>query len=200
LIPLVNGGQPEPPIDPAAIELGQTVSVTIDIPALLRSGAIDPATSRRTRLDQVQGLTSDANIAPLIGVISRSVDFALGFLDLPHFRVLILLSGADSISVAELVVALSLNAKSTLALLDRMEDCGWIYTATPGRGVTETVAITEQGRSLVEDVTRKRQREIDEILDRLSEADRSTIATAFSSFATAAHEPAIRRPKKGIAP
>jgi DNA-binding MarR family transcriptional regulator len=200
LKPLDDGNRSVAPVDPAAIDLDKNSSITIDISGLLHSQAVDAVPLGTVGLKSVQELAGKANIAPLIGLLSRSVDFALGFVELPHFRVLIILSERDSISAAEIVQATKATSRKTLALLDSMENAGWIHALVPGRGVTETVAITEKGRALVEEVTTKRQQEIDEILQRLSEADRALIAKAFSSFATAANEPQIRRRKNGIAP
>ncbi|HEX4059013.1 MAG TPA: hypothetical protein VHX87_11960 [Galbitalea sp.] len=187
------------PVDPASTQLGERDAITIDISSLLRSEVAEHAKLDTASLERVDELARNANIAPLIGLLSRSVDFALGFLDLPHFRILIILSQRSSITAAELVELMKFAPRKLLALLDSMENAGWIFTAVAGRGVAEAVSISEQGRELVNAVTTKRQRDIDEILARLSEDDRSTIAKAFRSFAEAAREPALRGPRTGVA-
>jgi DNA-binding MarR family transcriptional regulator len=188
------------PVDPAAIESGQIVSITIDISGLLHSQAIQRTKRDAGSLDSVPELAAMTGIAPLIGLVSRSVDFALGFLELPHFRVLVLLTERDSMSVVEIVDAMKMPARRILKLLDSMEDAGWVSRSGPGRGVSESIAISPTGRDLVSEVTAKRQQEIDEILERMPESDRIAMAKAFSSFATAADEPPMRPRNNGSAP
>jgi DNA-binding MarR family transcriptional regulator len=130
-------------------------------------------------------------------MVSRSVDFALGFLELPHFRILILLSERDSMPMSEIAAAMAMRSRTLSTLLHSMEATGWLTISGPDRGISDSATITEQGRAVVDDVTSKRQREIDEILQRLSDTDRAMIDTAFSSFAVAANEPAIRKRDKG---
>ncbi|HEY1530199.1 MAG TPA: MarR family transcriptional regulator [Galbitalea sp.] len=195
----MNNEERKSPVDPATVQHDGIVSITIDISGLLYSQAVGPVRLEARSLESVRELAGEADVAPLIGLVSRSVDFALGFLELPHFRVLILLSERDSMSVAEIVDAMKMPPRKTSTLLDSMENANWIYTAVSRRGVLESVAISTQGRILVDEVTMKRQQEIDEILQRMSEANRTIMAKAFSSFAAAANEPTLRQPKNGIA-
>ena len=187
-------------VDPASVDLPPTVAVTIDISELLQREA-----NRQTKLN-VEGLNSVAElvanpgIAPMLGMIARSLDSALGFLDVTHIRVLLLLCQRESISVAELAGVMKMRARTALRMLDSMDDAGWIFTMTPGRGTREVVAISAQGRALIEDVTAQRQREIDSILGRMVEDDRESLTSAFNAFADAAGEFPLRKPRKGIAP
>ncbi|HEY4268262.1 MAG TPA: MarR family transcriptional regulator [Galbitalea sp.] len=190
--PFDDSDHSHPSVDPAAIDLGETLSISIDIGALLRAHAAVPA-----KRGNGSPATADANIAPLIGMVSRSVDFALGFLELPHFRILILLSERDSMPMSEIAAAMAMRSRTLSTLLHSMEATGWLTISGPDRGISDSATITEQGRAVVDDVTSKRQREIDEILQRLSDTDRAMIDTAFSSFAVAANEPAIRKRDKG---
>jgi DNA-binding MarR family transcriptional regulator len=200
LEPLLGSERPRARVDPAAIQINNTVSVTIDITQLLQNQAGHHTALDLRRLDSLGGLAGSPGIAPLLGVISRSLDSALGILELTHFRVLVLLSDKDSLIVAELMGLMKMRSRPLLNLLDAMAATGWIFTKTPGRGVTESIAITEQGRALVDRVTQQRQHEIDNILERMSEQDRAVLANAFNSFVEAAGEPTVRNPNKGLAP
>jgi DNA-binding MarR family transcriptional regulator len=142
----------------------------------------------------------EQRIEPLLGVISRTIEDTIGILELPHLRILVLLSRKDVMSVAELATLMRLNAHRMSALLDSMEASGWIDSGSRARGIGETIAIRQQGRDLVESLTIRRQSEIDEILNRMPEDARAELARAFNSFAAAAGEQPIRKPRKGIAP
>jgi DNA-binding MarR family transcriptional regulator len=116
---------------------------------------------------------------------------ALDTLNLTHFRVLVLLSSRDSTSPAALASFMDMNLGTLLQVLLSLERLGWVCVEELGRGVIEKVLITDQGRALVDRVTAQRQREIDAILDRMSDQDRLTVAGAFNSFADAAREPSL---------
>jgi DNA-binding MarR family transcriptional regulator len=188
------------PVDPAAIDSSDIVSVTIDISRLLRDQAGEGGTLDPEKLQSLGELAESPSLTPMLGLISRSVASALGSLEVTHFRALVLLSDRDSLIAAELMGMMNMPPGQLLALLDAMDDAGWIYTKMRGRGVNETVAITEKGRAVVDEVTAQRQNEIDEILARMTEQDSNTVSAAFAAFADAARESPVRKPKNGIAP
>jgi hypothetical protein len=183
-----------------AIELNRETAITIDVGQWLRNGATASSTLHVDEFGVGNQVPATPNLAPLFGLVARSLSSALGILDLVHFRVLILLSGADSMSARELTVLTGMKARSLLHLLDAMESVDWIRVATPGRGVAEKVAIAAKGSEMVERVTSRRQQQIDEVLTRISSEEQSMLANAFTAFAAAAREPTLRKPRKGIAP
>jgi DNA-binding MarR family transcriptional regulator len=188
------------PVDPAGIELSDVLSVTIDITRFLRDQAGQPETLDPEKLASLVELAESASLTPILGLISRSVTSALGSLEITHFRVLVLLSDRDSLIAADLMRMMGMTPGPLLGLLDAMDDAGWIDTRMRGRGVNETVAITEKGRAVVDEVTAQRQNEIDEILARMTEPDRDTVSAAFAAFAAAARESPVRKPNRGPAP
>jgi len=198
--PLPDPAHPLTPIDPAAIEHGGIFKVTIDISRLLQNQAADGTAMDPGGLETFGGLADVPSIAPMLGLVSRSIASALGILELTHFRALVLLSERDSLIAAELMALMNMHSQPLMNLLDAMEGAGWIFATMRGRGVNEQVAITERGRAVVEEATRQRQNEIDDILARMSVQDRDTLATAFNAFAAAASESPVTKPKKGIAP
>jgi DNA-binding MarR family transcriptional regulator len=185
--------------DPGAVDLPSTVPVTIDIGKVLGERALRSAKVSPEEFDDESLAAGNPRIEPMLGIISRSVQNAMEFLDLPHLRVLILLSHKDATSVAELASLMKLSSRRMMALLDSMEASGWVTSESDARGVGELVAISHRGRDLVETMTTQRQHEIDDILGRMSEADRTDVARAFNSLAAAAGEPLVRRAKKGLA-
>jgi DNA-binding MarR family transcriptional regulator len=168
--------------------------------ALLREQAAADTRLEVDGLESLDELADGSTIAPLLGLIARSVKSALDILELDHLRILILLSQRDAISVTELSRLTTLQPRKLAKVLDAMEAADWISTSRPARGIGETVAVSPSGNALVQQVTQKRQSEIDEILARMSEEDRATVTRAFSSFASAAAEPALLRPKLGLQP
>jgi hypothetical protein len=135
------------PIDPAAIELPVTVAVTIDISQLLRAQASSHVVLDLGTFESARVLTENPNIEPMLGLVSRSIEAALGFLELTHIRVLVVLSQKDAMSVAELAALMKARSRSMAKILDAMEDAGWIVTASP---VAER---QNRSRSAREDVT-----------------------------------------------
>jgi DNA-binding MarR family transcriptional regulator len=191
LEPLPEQPRPLTPVDPSAIELIHTVEVVLDVTQLSQSHAGQQAKETARSLNSISELPVDPDLAPLLGVISRSMASALDTLNLTHFRVLVLLSSRDSTSPAALASFMDMNLGTLLQVLLSLERLGWVCVEELGRGVIEKVLITDQGRALVDRVTAQRQREIDAILDRMSDQDRLTVAGAFNSFADAAREPSL---------
>ncbi|HEX4442096.1 MAG TPA: MarR family transcriptional regulator [Galbitalea sp.] len=187
-------------LGPADIDLPSTTAITIDIAQLLAARAGSPVTLDLSDFERLAPLRDDPRIEPVLGLISRSIAGAVRFIELPHLRVLVLLSQRESISVAELATLMKLRPRGTFALLDSMESAGWIAGDPQARGVGETIRISPQGRNVVESMTDQRQREIDEILGRISEADRVELTRAFNLFAAAAGEAPVHKPKQGISP
>lgn len=141
-----------------------------------------------------------AGIAPILSLVARSLAGDLELLPLPSIRALVVLSHGHSLSMRDLADALSLRIPTVLTTVDSLERDGWIYTAVHARGVAERVAITAKGRELVDRMTARREDEIKAVLGRMPDADRTQVAQAFASFAAAAGEPSVTRPRKGIAP
>jgi DNA-binding MarR family transcriptional regulator len=139
-------------------------------------------------------------ITPLLALVARSVGSTLDVVALEHLRILMLLSQRGEISSAELSRITLLPTRKLAKTLDLMQSRDWITTSRPARGIGETVSISLAGGALAEQVTRRRQDEIADILGRMSSDDRATVARAFSSFALAAAEPALHPPRKGLKP
>lgn len=141
-----------------------------------------------------------SGIAPMLGLVARSLGTELDLLPLPSIRVLVVLSHGHAMTVRQLADVLSVRTRAMLAMIDSLESGGWIFTAVRARGVTERVGITASGRELVERMTARREHEIASILRRVPDGNRAQLAEAFTSFAVAAGEQPVSRPRKGIAP
>jgi DNA-binding MarR family transcriptional regulator len=186
--------------DPAAVDLSRHDAVSIDIGQLLSAGAGAQTALDLNGFEHPADLRAEPRLEPVLSLVSRTIESTMGILELPHLRILILLSQKDAVSVAELASLMKLNTHRLSVLLDSMEASGWIDSGSRARGIGETIAIRGQGRDLVDALTERRQREIDEILTRVPEEARAELARAFNSFAAAAGESPTTKPRKGIAP
>jgi len=126
----------------------------------------------------------------LLGVVARSLSDVLHTVTLPQFRVLVVLSSVGTLRIGTLAERMNSNPSTFSRTIDRMVTQGWVDRATSVDSRREVlVQITEQGRSLVDQVTEKRRADIAEILGRLAPADQRSVATALGLFAAAADEP-----------
>lgn len=126
----------------------------------------------------------------LLGVIARSVSDALQSVTLPQFRVLVVLSSTGPLRIGALAQKMQANPSTFSRTIDRMVAGGWVDRATSGGSRREVlVHITEEGHTLVDDVTIRRRRELGSILGRLDEAQQNAIQDALITFAEAAGEP-----------
>jgi DNA-binding MarR family transcriptional regulator len=181
--------------DPAAVTPPPTFSITIDIAGLLQAQA---RTLEALGLGDFEGsvaLRENPRVEPMFGLIARSIQGSVEFLELPHLRILVLLSQENAMTVAELSSLVKVEGRPLAALLDMMEASGWIVGGSPVRALDDTIVISPQGKNVIQSMTERRQRDIDKIMARMSEADRAAVATAFSSFAAAAGEPPVKKPQ-----
>ena len=198
--PLDDAAPPSSRPSPADIDLPSTTAITIDIAQLLNARARTSTKLDVSEFEHSVPLARNQRFEPVLGLISRSLRDAVNLIELPHLRVLVLLSQRDSMSVGELANLMNSRSRAMFALLDSMEASGWIGSHSQARGMGETITITQQGQSVIDSITEQRQHDIDEILGRVSDEDRVGLARAFNSFAAAAGEAPIRRPRRGIAP
>ena len=128
----------------------------------------------------------------LLGVVARSVASALEVVTLPQFRILVLLSSGGPTRVGVLAEQMTIVASTFTRSLDRMVVAGWITrVANPEDRREVLVQLTDAGRQLVDEVTQRREREIQSILAVLTDHDRAELIRAFALFASAAAEPRV---------
>lgn len=126
----------------------------------------------------------------LLGVVARSLTDVLQDLSLPQFRVLVILSGSGRLRIGALAERLDANPSTFSRAVDRMVARGWVRRVPSTDSRREVlVAITDAGLAVVDEVTRRRRRDIAAILERMSPADRVALTAALGTFADAAGEP-----------
>ena len=129
----------------------------------------------------------------MLAVVARSMAPVLDELSLPQFRVLVLLETAGPARVGLLAERLGVLPSTFSRVLDRLESAGWVARAPSADSRREVlVTITERGSRLVQEVSAKRQTELDEVLRAIPEADRHRVVEALTAFADAAGEPAAK--------
>ena len=124
----------------------------------------------------------------LVGVAARSLADVEDEVTLPQFRALVVLATSDR-NLGELADALDVHPSTATRLCSRLETKGLITRRPATESRRElVVSLTHRGRKLVDDVTRRRRREITRIVDRISERDQRVLVHALGVFADAAGE------------
>lgn len=126
----------------------------------------------------------------LVGVVARSLAEVLDQVTLVQFRVLVVLGSQGSLRSGVLAERLGIHQSTFTRTADRLVAQGWVHRETSPESRREVVVdLTEAGRALVEDVTRRRAADIERILASASPRERARIRAGFESFARAAGEP-----------
>lgn len=124
----------------------------------------------------------------LVGVAARSLAAVEDQVTLTQYRVLVVLASGDR-NLGELAEALDVHASSATRLCDRLAAKGLITRRSSEHSRREiVVALTPEGRALVDVVTRRRRRDITKILSRIPERERRVLVHALGVFAEAAGE------------
>lgn len=106
----------------------------------------------------------------------------------PQFRCLVVLSGPDYVTVGVLATELDIHPSTATRMCDRLVRKGLIVRQ-PRRGGDRrevSLVLTGRGRRLLEWVTRRRQRELARIVERMSLVDRHHALQGLRAFSAAA--------------
>lgn len=127
----------------------------------------------------------------LVAVAARSL--ADVDVTVPQYRALVILMAPDPTTVGALAQALDVHASTATRLCDRLVGKGLIRRLAGRSGDRREVvlALTAQGRRLVERVMNRRRRDIAEIASRMSRSDQMQAIHGLRAFARAAGEAAV---------
>lgn len=129
----------------------------------------------------------------LVGVAARSLQ-DLGNITVPQFRALVILDSHDGMSLNALAKALRVNASSAMRMVDRLLAAGLVTREQNALNRREVVLdLTPQGAAIVRKVMARRQRDINRIVERMSERQRRGLLAALRAFSDAAQEPPPQR-------
>jgi DNA-binding MarR family transcriptional regulator len=125
----------------------------------------------------------------LVAIAARSLGAAGEEVTLPQYRALVVLASRGPQRVVDLARFLDVTASTATRMCDRLVRKGLIRRqrlATDRRSVR--VSISAAGSDLVAAVTRRRRREVQAIVARMSPGDREQLVTTLRMFAAAAGE------------
>lgn len=125
----------------------------------------------------------------LVAIAARSLGAAGEEVTLPQYRALVVLASRGPQRVVDLAGFLDVTASTATRMCDRLIRKELIRrqrVATDRRSVR--VSISAAGRDLVAAVTRRRRREIEAIVARMSTTDREQLVATLRMFADAAGE------------
>ncbi len=122
----------------------------------------------------------------LVAVAARSLSEVADDVTLPQFRALVVLT-ETTLTMSNLSAELNCSPSAATRLCDRLVRKGLVQRRGSEQSRREVeVIITDSGRSLVEDVLRRRRREIDRIVGSVPKAKRAAMVDALEAFAVAA--------------
>ncbi len=125
----------------------------------------------------------------LVGVAARSLAAADADVTLPQYRALVELAARGPLKVADLAGALEVNPSTATRMCDRLNRKRLVRRhRMPADRRTVQVALSDDGRRLVGDVTRRRRAEVRRILRAMPPDARPRVVTALRAFADAAGE------------
>jgi DNA-binding MarR family transcriptional regulator len=125
----------------------------------------------------------------LVGVAARSLAEVAEDVTLPQYRALVVLRGRGPVGMSELADELSAAPSTITRLCDRLVRKGLVRRDHRPANRREVVAeITEEGRELVDRVTRRRRQEIGRIVEHVPPSRRTAMVRALRAFSEAAGE------------
>jgi len=139
-------------------------------------------------VDDELDATMDAARA-LVGIAVRSLAEALEHITLTQYRVLVLVVTGGPERSGLLAEQVGVHASSFTRLADRLVAGGWALRSENTENRREVLlAATPRGQALVTRVMDRREREIAEVLERVTLPQRRSIEQGMSAFARAAQE------------
>ena len=153
---------------------------------------LDPAARGEPASDDLDQLVTALLTASrtLVGVSARSLADVEDAVTLTQFRTMVVLRAHGATRLNRLSDRLQVNASTTLRTVERLIDAGFVDRRENAADRREVViALTDRGQSLVDDVTSRRRKAIEEIVRAMPAAQRTALVDALLAFAQAADEP-----------
>lgn len=126
----------------------------------------------------------------LVAVSARSLAEVEGSVTVVQFRTLVVLRTRPGTNLNGLAEVLGVSPSTALRMVDRLVTVGFVERRTPPENRREVrLALTPDGRRLVDRVTSRRRAEIARIVDAMPVRQRGDLSRALETFADAAGEP-----------
>jgi DNA-binding MarR family transcriptional regulator len=136
-----------------------------------------------------------ASSRALVALSARSIA-ATKDVTLPQYRMLVVLDTRPS-NLTELADALDVAASTAMRMVDRLEIAGLVErTVRPENRRVTHLELTAAGRRAVRQVTSRRARDLQKVVEQVPAGQRGALAAAMASFAEAAERvwPSSRQP------
>lgn len=129
----------------------------------------------------------------LIGVSVRSLRALEQTVTVTQFRTLVVLAGHGRLNLNGLAERLDVTASTAVRMIDRLVAADLVSRQdNPDNRREVLLALTADGRQLVDQVTQRRRAEIATIVARMPVRRRGELVAALTAFADAADEPAAQ--------
>ncbi|MFV0495488.1 MarR family winged helix-turn-helix transcriptional regulator [Mycobacterium sp.] len=126
----------------------------------------------------------------LVAMSARSIGHVEDTMTIPQFRTLVILSNRGPVNLATLSSLVGVKPSATGRMVDRLVGTGMIDRRQHPKSRRELlVALTDQGRNLVREVTGYRRAEIARVVEKMPEAERQGLVGALQAFTAASNEP-----------
>ncbi|MFC3300553.1 MarR family transcriptional regulator [Arthrobacter agilis] len=147
-------------------------------------GAEDEATSGETDLDTVVRASR-----VFVAVVAKSIAEVDDLVTPPQWRVLVLIATRGPQTLGAVAVDLGVHPSNATRTGDRLEAAGLVRRVDdPDDRRLLRLALTDDGRALVDRVMSHRRRALGEVVSRMSPDDRHMLESALAAFAEAAGE------------
>ncbi len=125
----------------------------------------------------------------LVAVAASSIASIADDVTMAQYRALVVLADGGAENVGALADVLGVHRSSATRMCDRLVNRGLLRRWVPEDNRREVlVDLSPAGRRLVDEVTRRRRRDIARIISKLSPADRTKLLHALGAFTSAAGE------------
>lgn len=148
-------------------------------------------------MDDVDAVTRAVLTASrlLVAVSARSLAAVEDRVTLPQFRLLVVLHQRGSAKLVALAEQLGVNPSTAMRMSDRLIAAGLVdRQSNPGNRRENLLSLTDEGRSIVTEVTARRRAEIAATVSRMAPEQRTALVDALSAFTEAGGEPPVLPP------
>lgn len=124
-----------------------------------------------------------------VAVVAQSMAEVENLITAPQLRVLVLIATRGPQALGAVAADLGVHASSATRACDRLEAAGLVRREeAAGDRRFISLQLTDDGRSLVDQVMSHRRHALQEVIERMNSDERQMLTTALSAFAEAAGE------------
>ncbi|MFE2374520.1 MarR family winged helix-turn-helix transcriptional regulator [Streptomyces sp. NPDC059398] len=162
--------------------------------------ATNPSGSAADDVDAVTRAVLTASRV-LVAVSARSLAAVEDRVTLPQFRLLVAFSTRGAAKLVDVAEWLGVNPSTAMRMADRLIAAGLVdRRINPDNRRATLLQLTDEGHSIVEQVTTRRRTEIATIVERMAPSQRTALVDALTTFADAGGEPTAGRPGPELYP